>query len=125
MRLYFAHPVSDYNRPREQKALEAIRMAFPECEIVNPNSDHHSMEYKRVGFRYFEDLAKSCQIVAAMPFPNGEWGMGVWKEAMTMAEVPEGVVLSLDSNGNFTALRPQSIRPLSIDETRRHVREAA
>jgi hypothetical protein len=121
-KIYFAHPVSDYNKPLETKSGELIAQHFPQAEILNPNQKVHNDAYLTAGMAYFENLVKSCDTLVAIPFPDGEWGMGVWREAEALAN-HGGQVFELNPDtGLLQKVDFKDIRPLSINETRKRVK---
>lgn len=121
MKIYFAHPVSDYNTPKEEEDLQAIQKYFPDAEILNPNSPESEAAYKVQGMKYFEDLVKTCTGIVCVPFSDGEWGMGVWKEAESMAR-SGGPVWQLHQ-GKLQEVDFKDIRPLSINQTRARIKK--
>ena len=120
MKIYFAHPVSDYNTSKEQEDLAVIQAKFPDAEILNPNGADHEQAYKEQGMVYFENLARTCDAIVCVPFKDGEWGMGVWREAEAMAK-KQGLTYVL-FKGEITPVDFKDIRPLSINETRRRIK---
>lgn len=120
MKIYFAHPVSDYNTSKEQDDLAIIKTRFPGAEILNPNAIEHEMAYKEQGMIYFENLARTCDVIVCVPFKDGEWGMGVWREAEAMAK-KQGLTYVLFNN-EISPVDFKDIRPLSINETRRRIK---
>lgn len=116
-RLYFAHPVSDYNTPFEIRCLDLLRNDFPGHEIVNPNTPEHHEAYKQRGMPYFYELVLTCSTLVGVPYRDGEWGMGVWCEAEAMAN-SGGNVFQLHK-WRVMAIDFRDIRPLSINETKR------
>lgn len=73
-RIYFAHPIIDYDTLREKEALFTINCFFSDgaaCEIVNPNQSVHQAGYDDRGeFAYWTDLATSCDDVCFMAMPG-------------------------------------------------------
>lgn len=120
MRIYFAHPTSDYGTKRELECLNRIKESFPGAEILNPNQRTHNELYLAQGMAYFERLVLECNLVVAVPFPNGEWGMGVFREAEVVSR-NGGKVYEL--NHTLKEVDIKDIRPLSINETRKRTRE--
>ena len=119
-KIYFAHPVSDYGKERETFCLKLIQGNSEDCLILNPNQKEHNEAYKTQGMTYFEQLALSCHIVA-VPFEDGEWGMGVWREAESVAR-KGGRIFELNPElKTVKEIDYKDIRPLSINETRRRV----
>jgi hypothetical protein len=119
-RIYFAHPVSDYDTEREGEFVSLIHKAFPGSHVVNPNGEDHKEAYALQGMSYFEELVCECEALVAAPFPDGTWGMGVWKEIDTMIE-NGGKVYQIFAGG-IHELDHKDISPLSINDTKRKVR---
>lgn len=126
MRVYYAHPVSEYNTLQESLNIAAIEQIFPGCKLVNPNQPYHEAQYQSFGMEYFEGLVRSCDMVVASPFPDGEYGMGVWREMEVAANWQRPVRVLVTEKGTIEAQRInyQDIRPLSITETKRRVIES-
>ena len=78
MRVYFAHPVTDYGTERERRALDDL--AAQGWYVENPNQPQHQAGYDRDGMVYFQRLAASCDALIFVRFPNGAIGAGVGKE---------------------------------------------
>ena len=119
MKIYFAHPVSDYNTSKEENDIEIIKSNFTNFEVLNPNSPENELAYKQLGMSHFESLVKTCAAIVCVPFSDGEWGMGVWKEADAMAK-KGGKIYQL-FNGQLNEVDYREVRPLSISETRRRI----
>jgi len=122
MRLYFAHPMSEYGTKREAKALKAIKKRWPYAKLFNPNHKKHQEGYETMGWLYFETLASSMDVVVAMAYPDGEWGMGVFAE-MKSANNRNSELLQVHDDGTFSEVNLIYIRPLSILETSRRNRK--
>lgn len=122
-RLYFAHPLNDYGTEREKKCLKLIKQEFPSSEIVNPNSKMSTEMYKLFGFVYFEMLVNTCERIVAVPFPDGEFGAGVYRE-MQIMENNHGPIYAISKNiDSLTTFNVLAVRPLSIAETRWRVHD--
>ena len=122
-RIYFAHPMPDYNTVREKYAMDAITRHFgPEFHVVNPNHPDHEAGYTAAGrdFSYWTDLAKSCGRVVFMSLPLGIIGSGVWKEVdASLREDRE--VWQID-RADYSLERVLHLDPTlcaSVEETRR------
>lgn len=87
-RVYFAHPVNTYDTPLEQLLLSHIALKWNGDTIVNPSDGIHKVAVARIKatdpnanvMGYFTDLVKSCNEVVVLPFKDGKWGAGVYKE---------------------------------------------
>lgn len=124
MKIYFAHPVSEYDTENEAKAMDFIRSTSPEAEIINPNKAVHAEAYRQIGMDYFISLVKKCDQLFAMPFPDGRFGMGVYTEAVAMMN-KNGSILEItvqqDGTVKINFLDVKNISPLSINETRERI----
>lgn len=79
MKIYFAHPVSDYGgSARQQEALQALGRRSG--DIVNPDSPVHQAGYAMYGMTYFLKQIEECDELVYMTFSDGSIGAGVWKE---------------------------------------------
>lgn len=119
-RVYYAHPMTLYGTERESEDLAFLAEEFPGSEIVNPNHSDHQAGCKHLGMAYFTELVKTCDGIVAVPFPDGEWGSGVYAEVEQMAKLRRPVLtISRVIGGNTTlqVLDFKKIRPLSIRET--------
>lgn len=127
MRLYFAHPVTDYGGERQRSAIAALERYWREersrqtLEIENPDQPHHQVGYAAHGMAYFKDLLKTCHSLAFMRFPNGAIGAGVGNEikwaligCLPVYEIFEGHLYSIQDI-------PTPI--LTVEETRSLIAE--
>lgn len=86
MRMYFAHPITDYGTKRQADAIAALEAYWREerprqpLEIENPDQPHHQAGYAAHGMAYFKDVVESCWSLAFMRFPNGAIGAGMGRE---------------------------------------------
>ncbi|WP_142628101.1 hypothetical protein [Rhizobium sp. P007] len=86
MKIYLAHPVTDYGAERQAAAVAALRKYWVEehprqpLEIENPDQPHHQEGYNREGMDYFKKVVESCDRLAFMRFPDGSIGAGVGRE---------------------------------------------
>lgn len=67
MRIYFAHPITDYGKEREGNVLTWLEADG--WEVENPNLPHHQTGYAGEGMVYFEKLAAGCDALAFTRFP--------------------------------------------------------
>jgi hypothetical protein len=121
--LYFAHPITAYNTELERNLLRELGKTFGGWDIVNPNEPKHEAGYKRRQMAYFlEEVLPSCSGIVVLPFRDGRWGAGIYKEAKFFVDhhypvwtiSPEGVLeYVIDFN---------KIVPLSVEETRALIR---
>ncbi|MGH8462585.1 MAG: hypothetical protein ACRER5_00480 [Pseudomonas sp.] len=126
MRIYLAHPITDYGTARQSQAIAALKSHFADLgrplEIENPDQPHHQSGYASGGMDYFRGVVESCHGVAFMRFPDGSIGAGVGKEirwgylnSSRMYEVFGGKVYPL------TGDMPTPI--LSVEDTRATLRQ--
>lgn len=86
MRIYLAHPVTDYGTKRQADAIDALRKYWAEersskqLEIENPDQPHHQNGYELEGMAYFKKVVESCDRLAFMRFSDGSIGAGVGRE---------------------------------------------
>lgn len=132
-RLYFGHPINVYDTDLERALLLRIAVGFPDWEVENPNQKKHDegyARYKRETGRpmdyYALEVLPACDGGVFLPFRDGAWGAGVFKEMEVIAgrgcpiwEIRwDGTLLTLD-------LAVARSRVLSVEETRARVRDAA
>lgn len=121
MKIYFAHPIADYGTPREEECIQRIEKAFPGADILNPNQPQHQAACDEIGMVYFEELVKKCDALVAVPFPDGEFGMGVWAEMQVMTR-KGGQTFAL-RHDEVVPVSYRDIRPLSITQTRERIKK--
>ena len=121
MRIYFAHPIPQYNSQYERLCQEQISKEFPDSEIVNPNDPAYSRGYKLSGSRgmeYWHQLAESCDILVAVPFTqNRKHGSGVYSEMVHMTRLGKPVYEL--HRGKFRELDYADIRRLRVGQPRK------
>lgn len=123
MKIYFAHPVSHYNTDYESACIRILQQVWPEAEILNPNSDLHTENYRKGGMNYFKALVSECDMLAFSTFNDGEVGMGVFTEIMAMCDKNGRVFQVSDEGiGPMSLEDISAIRPLSILQTRERVK---
>lgn len=129
-RLYFGHPVNTYDTELEKRLLRKVMGAFPYSQIVNPNEPQHQEGYERHkrtsgnGMNYFsEEVLPNCHGGVFLPFRDGKWGAGVFKEAQYYSDrgFPIWVI---NPDGFIDHLRLANVQPLSVEETRARIRTA-
>lgn len=124
MKLYFAHPVTDYGTARQTQAIAGLVAHFADLgrplQVENPDQPHHQAGYQAEGMAYFKRVVETCQALAFMRFPDGSIGAGVGKEihwALTgnkwLYEVFHGKVYQVQD-------MPTPV--LSVEETRALIR---
>ena len=112
MKVYYAHCVSIYGTPQEERDIRLLEtLGF---EVVNPNAEGNTENYKKYGMKYFLAIALDCDVVAFRALPDGRIPAGVMKEVSAMT-LHEKLVIELPSR--------ISGRGISVDETRGYLRE--
>lgn len=92
MKVYFAHPISEYNTPHEAKCEEEIRRLYPGCEIINPKIITKE-DCKAIHDKYptlspfitemtllYCPLIVKCEVLAFVPTTQGTLSHGVQYE---------------------------------------------
>lgn len=122
MKIYFAHPITDYGTERQAQALAGLRAHFVDdlgmrhFEIENPDQPHHDEGYKARGMDYFRDVVDSCWSLAFMRFPDGSVGAGVGREIGWALRNGKTLYEVFDGRVYHTHYRPTPI--LTVEETR-------
>lgn len=129
--LYFGHLMNTYGTELEKRLLRHISEAFPDWAIENPNQKHHQEGYARWkkrtgnGMDYFtKRVLPNCHGGIFLPFRDGAWGAGVFREAKFYAERKypiwtitfDGII---DHNDTFIL---SGIQPLSVEEAIARIR---
>jgi len=115
-KIYYAHPLSIYDSPQEERDLALLKFLWPDAEVYNPNSKLDTDKYKEYGFSWFLDRVADCDLVVFRGFPGGRIGAGVWRE-IEFAEV----------NCSIPVMEIPIIlesRCLTIDDTREYLKHA-
>jgi len=132
-RVYFAHPINTYGTPLERTILGILTLKWRGDTIVNPGSDEHRAvvdEMRRIDpsvnvMGYFTELVKACNEVVVLPFIDGMWGAGVYKEAETVLDLTNGryvwVINPTTHVIRFVPRLKESLR-LTVEETRSRIR---
>ena len=130
-KLYFGHPVNVYDTELETKLLKRILAAFPSCEIENPNQPIHEKGYQDYkartgnGMDYYNvEVLPKCVGGIFLPFRDGKWGAGVFKEAQRIEELG-CFILKIDwQEGIFAMdLGDEASQVLTVEETRARIRD--
>jgi len=108
MVIYYAHPLSLYNKPQEARDIALLEsLGFT---VLNPNAPEHEEGYKRLKMEYFRELVVNrCQALAFRAFPDGSIPAGIAKE-VAMAQEAKYPIFELPCG----ILR----RSLSVEQTR-------
>ncbi|RLD67280.1 MAG: hypothetical protein DRI84_02900 [Bacteroidetes bacterium] len=115
LKVYYAHPISLYGTPQEERDLKLLEYLHPKAIIYNPATDKGVEEgYKEKGMRYFYEIINHCDFLYFRAFPDLKIGAGVWgeiqhgvKESCIVLELP----ILLES------------RMLSINDTREYLKQ--
>jgi len=87
-RVYYAHPMSLYDTPQEERDTEFLEgLGF---QVVNPNA----WPYKGGSFEQYLSMAANCDLIAFRALPDGSITCGVAKEIKMgppVIELPSGV----------------------------------
>lgn len=76
--VYYAHPLSLYNTPQEDRDVATLQtLGF---EVLNPNATVHEAGYKAQGMDYFKAIISRCQVLAFRAFADGSIPAGIVKE---------------------------------------------
>ena len=129
-KVYFAHPINTYHTPLEEELLALIRKNFMGYEIINPSDAAHAVvvsEMKRDDpnanvMAYFEGLVMPCHSLLVLPFPDGRWGAGVYREAEVAIEHKlELWIIDYETRIIAPVTRLYAEDALSIEETKARV----
>lgn len=128
-KIYFGHPVNFYNTDKEKELIQRIQREFPGTEVENPSEQRHQDGYKRYkektgnGMNYFFQEVLPLMVKGVfLPFEDGKFGAGVFKEAEFM-EKSGKLIYEINLEGIITGKRMaiDYSRALSVDETRLRV----
>ena len=78
MRIYYAHSLSIYNSPQEQRDINLLRSL--EFDVFNPNHFSCEIGYKAEGMAFFERVLDGCAALAFRGNPGGSINAGIVKE---------------------------------------------
>lgn len=118
MKIYFVHPINTYGDQIEKYAIDAIFRLYPDCILVNPNSDQHQIGYLQSGMMYSRAIILSCDRLVVLPFSDGSIGAGMAKE-INWALKNGKKVIQLKPFGDIEEIFNLAFyRVLTVDETR-------
>ena len=127
-RLYFGHPINTYHTELEARLLRLIAKRWPDHIVVNPSDAIHQQEVQhrhQLGLApidYFvNDVVPTCQAGVFLPFLDGAWGAGIYKEAVTLLLLHRKI-WQIDASGVIVPVDWANLDPLSVDETRQRLR---
>lgn len=118
MRIYLAHPISDYGTPRQADAVAQLEARG--FEVVNPDAPEHQEGYRQRGMDYFTNLVRGCGALAFLRFPGGSIGAGVAKEIQTALDMRLPVYDMDRGFADFLGFALQSV--LSVGQTRSKIK---
>ena len=126
-KMYFGHPISIYNKPKEAELIKIIEKVFVNYEVENPNQPRHSKGYqkwkKRKGngmLYYYEKVLPHMDAGIFLPFEDGMWGAGVFHEAEFLQQ-QEKPIYEINVNGDILEAHLNPAKKLSIEDTRARV----
>lgn len=121
MKIYYAHPMTTYGSLRESRDIQIIQAHFQGSEVLNPNHPDHQAGCKYIRMAYFTELVKICDAIVGVPFPDGEWGSGVYAEMEQMGRLKRPTYTLEPIQLTVVEIDYKTIRPLSIRETSERV----
>lgn len=133
-KLYFAHPINTYGTPLECELISLIESIWPDYEIINPGDQIHKDKVSELRAKdptvnvmpYFEELVRFCSDIIVLPFGDGMWGSGIWREVEVFREGCHGEASAwfIDPKTKSFYFVPQNIQllKLSVEETRSRIR---
>jgi hypothetical protein len=125
MRIYFAHPMSEYGTLLEKNAIAKISEMFPTDQIVNPNSPDITSAvktlYPLMGMDLFDSIARNSDMVVAMPFPDGKFGAGVYSEVAAAQRAGKKIMVIYPQDLEIHNLNFFNVEGLSVSETRERI----
>ena len=113
-KIYYAHPISLYDTPQEERDVATLKYLWPEASIYNPNSKLDTAKYKEHGFEWFLDRVSDCDLIVFRSFPDGRIGSGVWKE-INWADIQCGIPV-------MEIPMLMESRCLTVDDTREYLK---
>lgn len=109
--VYYAHVLSIYNTPQEERDEADISTSFG--FFINPNSKETQEKYIKEGWKTFEDLIDQCDGLVFRSLPDGSISAGVAKE-IEYAKSKNKFIMELPTI--------TSRRILSIEDTREYLK---
>ena len=129
-KIYFGHPINVYNTELEKILVREIYRTFPSWGIENPNQKHHSEGYERYKKEtgkgmdyYFNEVLPHCRAGIFLPFRDGKYGAGVFKEAEFIAK--NGYPIWAIHADRINKISPKEMEALSVDGTKARIRDAS
>lgn len=131
LRIYFAHPVTMYETPRETEVLNLIQKKYPNSIIYNPGAkkfqdlfskyrDQHPDDY----MKFFFDIVGKCDMVITYPFEDGTIGAGKGKEMEHGYNNGLEIYLIDNKTLEFNKVNDMNdIDIMSVEETRNKIKQ--
>lgn len=107
-KVYYAHPITEYDTPVEAKIEDKFESLCPDARVTNPNQPEHSEGYKKEGWPYFDRLVKQHDAVVFTCHSDGTIGAGVFKEV--------DALLQRGCPGVFADPRTEEFIPVDKDD---------
>lgn len=138
MKIYYAHPMSWYDHPREEFDVEAIGKFGPNIEVVNPNGPEFKAAVDKtlkdgkssnLTMALFFDAISDVDAIAYRTFDDGYLGAGVASEILQAFLKGKAIYQIMDSGRLGPTLFEQSRlsasfgpRVLTIIQTRDRIK---
>ncbi len=127
-KIYFGHPIHLYGTPKEAELIRQIQSAFPHS-VENPGAKLHQEKYKEYaektgnGMNYFfEEVLPLMHAGIFLPFEDGKFGAGVFKEATFLKEKSKPI-WEINQDGLVNIIDTlDAKRALSVEETRKRLK---
>lgn len=94
--VYYAHPLSLYGTPQEDRDVDMLRQIG--FEVYNPNSKKDDEQYANRGMG-LSIIEEQCNLLAFRAFPDGNISSGVAQEirharilCLPILELPNGII---------------------------------
>lgn len=114
MNIYYAHCMSIYKTPQENRDMAALKTMFPNDKIYNPSEDVFAEQgYQLKGMEYFTELVSNCDVLVFRALPDGQIPAGVAKE----------IDAAVDNNLVIIELPSFYRRRLDVADTRAYLKE--
>jgi len=126
-KIYFGHPIDIYNTPLEEFLIQSIEELFTGFVVENPGDLHHEEGYQKWkretgnGMDYFfKQVLPRMSAGVFLPFEDGLWGAGVYKEAEFLHDQGKPI-WEISRNGYIQPMVLHLASVLSVEETRKRV----
>lgn len=85
MKVYFARPIHLYGSPQDKRDLLLLGKVF--SEVVDPNDEQLTCDYKKKGMSVFLELVSTCDALVFRSFPDLKMSAGVVLEVKKALEL--------------------------------------